>query len=143
MHASLHSVPPTLWQATADPHLCCRLLYTHGQVWVSLLLGSLLLSPGFWYAQGFVCAVQESVSSVLCTFWRLYSGVNGDLLQEGLCHSHLYCTQSPCPCSRPLLTCSSTVDIKTQFWLSLCGVSGSQFAQSLFEPPSVPGSYGV
>ena len=30
-----------------------------------------------------------------------------------------------------------------QFWLSLCGVSGSQCAQSLFEPPSVSGSYVV
>ena len=48
MHASLHSVPPTLWQATADPHLCCRLLYTHRHVWVSLLRGhcSFLLGPG-------------------------------------------------------------------------------------------------
>ena len=24
--------------------------------------------------------------SVLCKLWRLYGGVNGDLLQEGLCH---------------------------------------------------------
>ena len=32
----------------------------------------------------------------------LYDGVNGDLLQEGLCHTQVYCTQSPCPCSRPL-----------------------------------------
>ena len=31
--------------------------------------------------QGSVCALQESVSPVLCKFWRLYSGVNGDLLQ--------------------------------------------------------------
>ena len=62
MHALLHSVPPTLLQATADPHLCCRLLYTNGQVWVSLLLGSLLLSPGSWCTQGFVCALKESVS---------------------------------------------------------------------------------
>ena len=110
---------------------------------VQSLVWSLLFSPGFWYAQGFVCAIQESVSLVLCTFWRLYSGVNGDLLQEGLCHSQVYCTQSPCPWSGPLLTCSSTGDTKTQFWLSLCGVSVSQFAQSLFEPPSVSGSYGV
>ena len=62
MHALLHSVPPTLLQATADPHLCCRLLYTNGQVWVSLLLGSLLLSPGSWCTQGFVCALQDSIS---------------------------------------------------------------------------------
>ena len=35
--AVLHSVPLTLQQATADPHLQQRLLDTHGQVWVSFL----------------------------------------------------------------------------------------------------------
>ena len=33
----------------------------------SLVL-SLLLSPGSWFAQGSVCALQESVSPVLCKF---------------------------------------------------------------------------
>ena len=74
------------------------------------LAGSLLLSPGSWCAQGFVCALQESVSPVVCKFWRLYSGVNGDLLQEGLCHTQVCCTQSPRSCSSPLLTHSSTGD---------------------------------
>ena len=32
---------------------------------------------------------------VFCKFWLLYSGVNGDLLQEGLCHTQVCCTQSP------------------------------------------------
>ena len=27
---------------------------------------------------------------VLCKFWWLYGGVNGDLLQEGLCHAQVY-----------------------------------------------------
>ena len=59
--ALLYSVPPTLQQATADPHLCERLLDTLGQVWVSLLWDhcSFLLGPG---AQDSVCAHQESVS---------------------------------------------------------------------------------
>ena len=48
MHTLLHSVPPTLQQATTDPHLHQRLLDTHGQVWVSLLWDhcSFLLGPG-------------------------------------------------------------------------------------------------
>ena len=50
------------------------------------LVGSLLPSPGSWCTQGIVCARQEFVSPVLCKFWWLYGGVNGDLLQEGLCH---------------------------------------------------------
>ena len=39
---------------------------TPGHSWASLgqlLVGSLLLSPGSWYTQGFVCALKESVSS--------------------------------------------------------------------------------
>ena len=53
------------------------------------LVGSLLLSPGFWGTQGSGCALQESVSPVLCKFWQLYVGVNGDLRQEGLCHTQV------------------------------------------------------
>ena len=96
---------------------------------------SLLLSPGSWCAQGFVCALQESVSPVLCKFWQLYGGVNGDLLQEGLCHTQVCGTQSPCPCGRPLLTHTSTGDTQT-----LKGRSGSVSAgapsthKALFEP---------
>ena len=60
------------------------LLETPGHSWASLgqsLVGSLLLSPGSWCAQGFVCALQDSVSPMLCKFWWLYAGVNGNLLQ--------------------------------------------------------------
>ena len=48
MQALLHSVLPTLQQATTDPHICRRLLDTHRQVWVSLLWGhcSFLLGSG-------------------------------------------------------------------------------------------------
>ena len=81
---------PNLQQATADPPL-----ETPGHSRASLcqsLVGSLLSFPGSWCTQGFVCALQEFVSPVLCKFWRLYGGVNGDLLQEGLCHSQICCT---------------------------------------------------
>ena len=46
-------------------------LETPGHLQASLgqsLVESLLLSPGSWCAQGFVCALQESVSPVLCKF---------------------------------------------------------------------------
>ena len=98
---------------TQCPQPCSRPLPTHtspetpGHLWASLgqyLVRSLPLSPGSWCTQDFVCALQESVSPVLCKFWLLYGGVNGDLLQEGLCHTQVYCTQSPSPSSSPLLT---------------------------------------
>ena len=125
---------------TQCPQSCSRPLLTHaetpGHSQVSLgqsSVESLLLSPGSWCAQGSVCALQEFVSPVLCKFWWLYGGVSGDLLQEGLCHTQVYCTQSPCPCSSPLLTRTSG-DTQTQFCLSLCGVSRSWCTQSLFKP---------
>ena len=83
------------------------------------LVGSLLLSPGSWCTQGSVCALQESVSPVLCKFWWLYDGVNGDLLQEGLRHTQVYCTQSPFPHSSPLLTHTFSGDTQTQSLLRL------------------------
>ena len=65
MHTLVHSVPPTLQQATTDPHLCWRRLDTHRQVWVSLLWGhySFILGPGA-YKVLFVpsCALHRTIS---------------------------------------------------------------------------------
>ena len=60
---------------------------------------------------------------VLYKFWRLYSGVDGDLLQADLCHTN---TQSPCPCSRPLQylhrRCSNTILSQSlwDLWILVC-----------------------
>ena len=94
------------------------------------LVRSLFLSPGSWCTRFCLCPPRV-FSPVLCKFWQLYGGVNGDLFQEDLCHTH---TQSPCPCGRPLPTCTFTGDSQTWFCLSLCGVLGSWCAQGLFEP---------
>ena len=56
---------------------------------------------------------------VVCKFWQLCGGVNGGILQKGLCHTHVCCTQSSCPYSRPPPTGTSTGDAQTQF----CSVS--------------------
>ena len=48
--------------------------------------------------------------SVLCKFWQLCCGVNDNLLQKELFHTH---PQSPCPCGRPLPNCTSTADTQT------------------------------
>ena len=72
---------------------CSRLLLTLASAGDSQILqaslgqspvGPLLLSPGSWCTR--FCLCQESASALLCKFWQLYGGVNGDLLQEGLCH---------------------------------------------------------
>ena len=75
----------------------------------------------------------RSVFPVLCKFWWLYGRVNGNLLQEGLCHTQVCWTQNPCPSCRPLLTHISSGD--TQTVLAQCRrVSGSWCTQGSFEP---------
>ena len=64
------------WLLDSVPLTDSKPLSTHastGISWIQAslahsLVGSLLLSPGSWGTQGFVCALQESVSLVLCKF---------------------------------------------------------------------------
>ena len=120
----------------AGHHQPKTLLETPGHWQASLgqsLVGSLLPFTGSWCTRFCLCPPRVYLP-VLCKFWQLYGGVNGDLLQEGLCHTWVCCTQSRCPCGSPLLTCTSTGDAQAQFCLSLCGVPGSWCTQDLFEP---------
>ena len=97
------------------------------------LMGSLLLSPGSWCAQGSICALQESVSLVLCKFWWL----SGELMVTSSKRAYAI-PRSTAP--RAPAPQQSTADPyllrrhQTQFCVSLCGVSGSWCAQGLFEP---------
>ena len=60
-----------------------EILDTHAHDWVSFLCMSLLFSPGSWCAQVCCCcALQESISAVLCKFCWFYDGVNGNLLKR-------------------------------------------------------------
>ena len=125
LHALLHSVAPILHQATTSPCLHWKLMDTHGQV-ESVSCG--VNAPFSWVlvkTQDFVCGLQESVSPVLCKFWQLHGGVNGDLFQEGLFHTQVYCTQRPCSWSSPLLTHTSAGDTQTHLCLSLCRSLGT------------------
>ena len=58
---------------------------------------SLLLSPGSFCAQGLICALQESVSPVLCNFWWLCGGVNGDLLRRAYAIPRSAAPRAPAP----------------------------------------------
>ena len=71
MPGLLYSVSLTPQQFTVNPCLRRRLPDTLGKSAQSLV-GSLLLSPGSWCSQRFVCALQESVSPVL---WKLCNQV--------------------------------------------------------------------
>ena len=93
MHTPLHSVPPTLQPATTHPHLHWILTGKSG----SVSCGSLLLSPGSWCTRFCLCP-PRIYFPVLCKFWQFCGGINGDLLQESLCHTQVCCTQIPSPC---------------------------------------------
>ena len=100
--AAGHDQPMPLLETPGDSQAClCQ-----------SLVGSLLLSPGSWCTSFCLCPPRVYFP-VLCKFWQLCDGVNGDFLQEGLCHTQICCTQSPC--GRPLLTHTSTGDTQTQF----------------------------
>ena len=134
MPTLLHPMPPTLQQATVGPRLHKRLLDTHGQVWVSLLWGhcSFLLGLG---AHKVLSVPSKSLFPQSCvSSGGSMVGLMAISSKKGLCRTYTCCTQSPCPCSSPLLTHTSAGDAQTQFCLSLYGGSGSWCAQSLFEP---------
>ena len=124
------------------PQPCSRPPPTHasaGNSWTptgkSRTVSYGVTAPFFWVLMHKVLLCPLRVYfPVLCKFWQLYGGVNGDLLQEGLCHTQMCCTQSLCPCGRPPPTHTSTGDTQTQFCVSLCGVPGSWCTQGLFEP---------
>ena len=163
----------------------------HSQASVAQSLeGSLLLFPGSWCPQAFVCALQESVFPVLWKFcnqiplalkvkfpgasqsfcqiprlgnllWILelsqhcenffsiiilqFVGrlLSGSMVRLMATSSKTYVThhafqvcwsQSPCPCSRPLLTCASTGDTLTLKGSVSVGSLGPGVHKVLFEP---------
>ena len=112
MHCCTECPQPCI-RPPLNSRLCWTLLDTHGQVWVSFT------SPFSWVLlHTMFCLCPPRVCfPVLCKFWWFFGGVNGDLLQEGFCHTQVCCTWSPS--GRPLPTRTSTEDTQTQFWLSM------------------------
>ena len=83
------------------------------------LVGPLLLSPGSWCTQGFLCGLQESIFPVLCKFWGAvwwgkWQPPSRELMPYPALHPETW------PCGRPLLTRTAAGDSQT-----LKGRSGS------------------
>ena len=74
---------PNPQQATTDSCLHWRLLGKSGSVSCGVT------SPFSWVLvhTRFCLCPSRVYFPVLCKFWQLYGGVNGYLLQEGLCHT--------------------------------------------------------
>ena len=116
MHALLHSVPPTLQQATPDPCLRWRLLDTHGQVWVSFLWGHCFfpLGPG---AHKVLFVPSKSLFPQSC--------VSSGSSMVGLMATSskkAYATPRSAALRAPYL-CRRYSNMQRQVWLRLCGVS--------------------
>ena len=119
----------SLLQATANPH-SWTLLGKSGSIscgvtahfsWVLVGTRFSLCPPRFCFP-------------VLCKLWWLYGGVNGDLLQEGLCHTRVCCTQNPFPCRRPPLTHMYAGDTQTLKGRPGQSVGSPGMHKVLFEP---------
>ena len=133
MHVLLYSVPQTLLRPPLT-HTSAEYSWTLAGKSGSVSCG--ITAPFSWvlvHTTLCLCCPRDYFPD-LCKFCQLCGGVNGNLLQEGLCHTQVCCTQSPCPCGRPVLTHTSTGDAQIEFCFSLCGVSASWCAQGLFEP---------
>ena len=119
-------------RSCAHPQPCRRPLLTHASsrdAWTLIgKSGSVscgVTAPFSWVMVHKVLLCPPRVYfPVLCKFWQLYNVVNGNLLQKGLCHTQVCCTQSLCPRGSPLLTRTSTADTQTQLHLGLCGSLG-------------------
>ena len=101
----LQKVPSTHC-CTQCPQPCSRPLPTHISARDSWTLigksGSascVVTAPFSWVPvhTGFCLCPLRVYFPVLCKFRQLYGGVNGDLLQEGLCHTQVMAPRAPAP----------------------------------------------
>ena len=107
---------PCMYCHSPCPQSCIRPPPTHtftGDSWTptgkSRTVSCGVIVPFSWFLVHKVLWCPPRVYlPVLCKFWQLCGGVNGSLLQEGLCHTQGCCTKSLCPCSRPPQTLTST-----------------------------------
>ena len=97
----------SVWDSAAGHCQPTPLLKIPGHSWSSLgqsLLGSQLLSPGSWCTEGFVCAIQETVSPScvsppILTLTYTGSSMVGLMVTSSrkTCHTKVWCTQTPDP----------------------------------------------
>ena len=130
MHALLH---PTLQQATTT-HASAE---TPGHSPASLgqsLVGSLLLSPGSWCAQGSVCTLQESISQSCVSSGSSVVGLMTTLSKRAYAIPRSAAARAPGPVAVHCWPILPQETLKHSSVLSICGVSGSWCTQGLFEP---------
>ena len=112
-------------------------LVTPGHPWGSLgqsLEGSLLLFSLSWCTQGFVCALQKSISQSCISSGSSMVGLMATSSKRAYVIPKSAAPRTSAPAAVQCWPRTSSGDTQTQFCLSLCVVSGSWCAQGLFEP---------
>ena len=128
-------------------HWCRPLLETPEDSQASLgqsLMGLLLLSPGSWYAQGFVCTLQESVPSVLCKFWWFCGGVNDNLPQRAYAISRSTAPRASAPVTShcwPVPPQGTLKHSKAGLTYSLWGLQ--VYTRFCLSPSNISGGYEI
>ena len=115
---------------------------TLGFSWASLgqsLVGSLLLSPWSWCTQGFVCALQESISQSCVSSGSSMVGLMVTSSKRAYAIPKSAAPRAPAPVAVHCgLASPQETHTQMQVWLSLCGCT--RFCSS---PPSISGGYGT
>ena len=130
---------------TQCPQPCCRrppttpLLATTGHLWASL--GQSLV--GSWYTQGSVCALQESVSPVLCKFWWLYGELMVTFSKGAYAIPRFTALRVPALATVHRLLIPPQETPKYSSVSVSGGISGSWCTQGMFEPSKHLWQYGV
>ena len=114
-----------------------------GQVWVSFWWDhwSCLLGLG---THKVLFMPSKSLFPVLCKFWQLYGGANGDLLQEGLWRPGLPSSAAP---RAPAAVHSWPVPLQETLKYSSVSISVGSLGPGAYKvclsPLSISGGYGV
>ena len=91
----------------------------------------------------FACALQESVSPVLCKFCWLYDGVNGDLLQEAYATLRSAAPRAPAPAAGHCWQVPSQETVKHSSVSVSVGSLGPGVHKVYFSLLSISGRCGV
>ena len=142
MHALLHSVPPTLQQATTYPRLHQRLLDTQGKSGPGSR-GVTAPFPWVLVLTRFCVCPPRVCSPGLCTFWRLYGGLTETSSKRASAMPRSTAPRGPAPAAghcrpaRPQETPKhSSVSVSV-------GSLGPGAHKVCLSPLSISGGYGV
>ena len=133
---------PTLQQATADPSLCRRLWTLTGR---SGSVSCRVTAPFSWILvhTRFCLCPPRVYFPVLCKFWWLYGGVNGDLLQEVYAIPRSAAPRAPAPATGHCWPITPQETLKHSSGLVSVGSLGPGAHKVCLSPPSISGGYGV